>query len=136
MKAVNCSQIARIWKCINGLRRYRVTSIRPRAEEQGARRDSFILVRTERADSKDLDSLGNAIGNCSHAYRVIEDASIEKCRNIAIFRQSAEDRHILRRDVTVEQQPASRGEELCNASDHLPLVIAEQLVIGERIPGT
>src|ERR1700683_1187485 len=99
MKAVNCSQIARIWECIGGLRWHRVTSIWPGPEEQGAGRDSFVLVRAERADSKDLDSLGNAIRKCSHTYGVIEDPSIEKCRNITILCETAEDRHILRRGV-------------------------------------
>src|ERR1700722_20870008 len=104
MKAVNCSQIARIWECIGGLQWHRVTGIWPRPEEQGAGRDSFVLVRAECADSKHLDSLGHAIGKCSHAHRVLEDASIEKCRNVAIFRQTAEDRQILRRNIALEPQ--------------------------------
>src|SRR5580692_13049104 len=136
MKAVNCSQIARIWDCIGGLRWHRVTGIGPRPEEQGAGRDSFVFIRAERADSKDLDSLGNTIGKCRHAYCVIEDSSIEKCRHIAILRQTAEDRHILRRDVAVEQQFVASGKELYNASHHPLLVIAEFPVIGERIPGS
>src|ERR1700722_2708370 len=103
MKAVNCSQIARIWECIGGLRWHRVTSIWPCPKEQSAGRDSFVLVRAKRADSKDLDSLGNAIRKCSYAYSVIEDPSFKKCRNIAILGQTAEDRHILRGYVAVEE---------------------------------
>src|ERR1700730_5939725 len=101
MKAVNCSQFARIGECVGRLRRHRVTSNGARPEEQGAGRDSFVLVRTERADSKNLYSLGNSIRKCGYAYRVVEDPSIEKCRNIAIFRQTAEDRQILRGNIAV-----------------------------------
>src|ERR1700683_3984164 len=136
MKTVNCSQIARIGECAGGLRWRRVTSIWPRPEEQGAGRDSFVLVRAERADTKHLDSLGNAIGKCSHACGVIEDPSLEECRNVAILGKTAEDRHILRGGVAVEQQLVARGKELCNASNHFLFVIAEFLVIGERIPGS
>src|SRR5580658_1456668 len=47
---------------IGGLRWHRVTSIRSRPKEQGASGDySFVFVRTERADLKNLDSLGNTI---------------------------------------------------------------------------
>ena len=56
--------------------------------------------------------------------------------DIAIFRQTAEDRHILRSNIAVEQQLVARGKELCNASNHPLLVIAEFPVIGERIPGS
>src|SRR5580658_9544841 len=136
MKAVNCSQIARIWESIGGLRRHRVASVWPRPEEQGAGRDTLVFVRAERADSKDFNSLGNAIRKCSNTFSVIEDASLEKCRNIAIFRQTAEDRHILRGKVAIEQQFVARGKELCDASNHPLLVIAEFPVIGERIPGS
>src|ERR1700722_10622868 len=125
MKAMNCSQIARIWECIGGLRGHRVANIGAFAEEQGASRDSFVLVRAKRADSKNFYSLGDAVRKLSHASGVVEDPSIEKGRNIAIFRQTAEDRQILGRRVAVEQQLVARGQELCDDSNHPLLVFAE-----------
>ena len=118
---------------VRGPRRQLVTRIRQSSKQQSAGRYSFVLVRAERTDSKDLDGRRNAIRKGGRAPGVIEDPGVQKCRNIAILSQAAEDRHISRGDLAVEQKLVPRRKEPADTSNHPLFVIAEFPVIGERI---